>query len=127
MRLVGGSGPHEGRLEVNYQGIWGTVCSENSGSRYATGSAEWSKLVCRQLGFENGDSYETSSLVFDQGTGWVWKSVYFCTGQEKFPCIFEAVGHEMSGESDSCDHTNDIGLICNGKLFKASQLHALCQ
>lgn len=44
MRLVEGKNTFEGRLEIFYNGVWGTVCDDN-----------WSKpaaeVVCRQLGF----------------------------------------------------------------------------
>ena len=45
IRLAGGKGNHEGRLEVYHRGQWGTVCSDG-----------WTDLntyvVCRQLGFK---------------------------------------------------------------------------
>ncbi|KAB1282416.1 Neurotrypsin [Camelus dromedarius] len=46
IRLTGGKGSHEGRLEVYYRGQWGTVCDDG-----------WTELntyvVCRQLGFKD--------------------------------------------------------------------------
>merc|ERR1712121_939 len=47
IRLVGGSGPHEGRLEVNIDGQWGTVCDDF----FETADAG---VACRELGFSGG-------------------------------------------------------------------------
>ena len=45
VRLVGGSGHHEGRVEIcRYSRSWSTVCDLNWGSADAG-------VVCRQLGF----------------------------------------------------------------------------
>ena len=43
-RLVNGSSPSIGRLEVAFDGEWGTVCSNGFDDREA-------KVVCRRLGF----------------------------------------------------------------------------
>ena len=44
VRLVGGSSPHEGRVEVCVNEVWGTVCSNS----WSTDDAN---VVCGQLGY----------------------------------------------------------------------------
>ena len=44
VRLVGGSIEQEGRVEVCYNGVWGTLCDSNWGQIDAY-------IVCRQLGY----------------------------------------------------------------------------
>ena len=47
VRLSGGSRPSVGRVEVLYNGVWGTVCS------YARWTLVEGQVVCRQLGYKN--------------------------------------------------------------------------
>lgn len=42
-RLVGGSDANSGRIELNLNGLWGTVCDDE----FNTAAA---KTVCRQMG-----------------------------------------------------------------------------
>ena len=44
VRLVGGSNPLEGRLEVCFYNQWGTICS-------ASWSANEALVACKQLGY----------------------------------------------------------------------------
>ena len=44
IRLVDGCAPNEGRVEVCFNGQWGTVCDDNWGPDDAA-------IVCRQLNF----------------------------------------------------------------------------
>jgi len=44
VRLAGSNNSHEGRLEVYYNYVWGTVCHD----RFTDASAG---VVCRSLGF----------------------------------------------------------------------------
>ncbi|KAG2433648.1 hypothetical protein HYH02_012576 [Chlamydomonas schloesseri] len=62
VRLVGGSSRNSGRLEVLYNGTWGTVCDDNFDDTDAT-------IACRSLGYF---SYGKAIPAFGGGTGRIW-------------------------------------------------------
>ena len=105
VRLVGGSSYNEGRVEVYYNGEWGTVC------HYGWDSID-AGVVCRQLGFgSSGSSY--SSAYFGQGSGPIWLDSVTCTGTEN---TLAECGHY--GINDYvlryCGHYGDAGVRCYG-------------
>ena len=51
VRLVGGTNPYAGRVEICFYGIWGTVCDNSWGNSDAT-------IVCRQLGLHSLGLYK---------------------------------------------------------------------
>lgn len=54
---AGGNNENEGRIEVRYQGIWGTVCDDDFGDAEAT-------VICRSLGF-GGVAVSEFAKVYD--------------------------------------------------------------
>ncbi|XP_046947158.1 neurotrypsin [Lynx rufus] len=99
VRLGGGKGSHEGRLEVYYRGRWGTVCDDG-----------WTELntyvVCRQLGFKYGK--QASANHFEESTGPIWLDDVSCSGKET---SFTQCSRRQWGKHD-CSHREDVGITC---------------
>ena len=104
MRLVGTSddGPlaSKGRVEVFYNGIWGTVCDDDWDIKDAN-------VVCRQLGFPRAVAANTSA-AFGEGQGQIWMDNVRCTGVES---SLTECGHNGWG-IENCAHSEDAGVMC---------------
>ncbi|KAL5479762.1 hypothetical protein EMCRGX_G023335 [Ephydatia muelleri] len=104
VRLVGGSTPNSGRVEVQYYGVWGRVCSNYYWDiKDAT-------VVCRQLGYIEADRVSTYA-EFGQGTGTIWMSNVACTGSESSldQCAFSGWSYY-----NYCYYGTDAGVVCRG-------------
>ena len=106
VRLVNGRTEYEGRVEVYYNGEWGTVCDD-----------EWdlndAQVVCRQLGFGIAVSARDSAY-YGEGSGQIWLGKLNCTGTES---NIEDCSHNGLGIIN-CNHTEDVGVQCtNGKAY----------
>ena len=103
VRLANGGGTHEGRVEVLYAGIWGTVCDDFFDLAGAN-------VVCRQLGYP-GALRVANFLEFGRGTGQIWLDDVRCTGNETSleQCPTRAIG------SHNCFHFEDVGVECTRK------------
>ena len=74
MRLTGGRGKNEGRVEIFYNTEWGTVCDDNWDLNDAN-------VVCRQLGL--GDATEALlEAYFGEGKGNILLDEVACSGTE---------------------------------------------
>ena len=102
LRLIGGSSYNEGRVEVNYNGEWGTVCDDGWDDTDAG-------VVCRQLGFELGTAI--GSAGFGRGSGSIWLDSVKCNGSES---ILASCGHLGIGITIKCYHSKDAGVKCSG-------------
>ena len=102
IRLVGGSSYNEGRVEVNYNGEWGTVCDDGWDDTDAG-------VVCRQLGFGSSGT-AIGSAGFGQGSGSIWLDSVTCTGSES---TLASCGHLGVNITMSCTHSKDAGVRCS--------------
>lgn len=61
VRLVGGPGSYEGRLEVCFSGVWGTV--HGSLNPFFIWSEFETRVICSQLGFNRTGMYMYISVL----------------------------------------------------------------
>ena len=105
VRLAGGRSYNQGRVEVYYNGEWGTVCNNGWDSTDAT-------VVCRQLGL--GASGGTLSLRYykiESGSGLIFLSNVMCSISDH---TLASCSHLGVGITYGCDHDDDAGVICYG-------------
>ncbi len=96
---MGGS-HREGRVEVYYNGTWGTVCHDGWDNIDA-------RVVCRQLGFPDAEAVYGRSY-FGGGTGQILFDGVECGGDELslFSCRHNGL------RIHNCGHHEDAGVRC---------------
>ncbi|XP_076436805.1 scavenger receptor cysteine-rich domain-containing protein DMBT1-like [Babylonia areolata] len=88
-----------GRVEVQVNGVYGTVCDDQWDDKDAT-------VVCRQLGLTGGKAL--TRAFYGEGTGTVFLDDVDCKGDEKSlaDCYFS------TGSAVNCDHSEDASVVC---------------
>lgn len=139
IKLSGGSRDSEGRVEVFYNNSWGTVCDDDWGLKDAN-------VVCREMGypgaltsarmFGGGKANQTVRyrllnvlskwnnelfIVTAWKNPWcvtslhlqIWIDDTQCRGNETSVLLCK----KASWGKTNCDHWEDAGVVCKGKLF----------
>uniref|UniRef100_A0A673X2D7 Lysyl oxidase homolog n=1 Tax=Salmo trutta TaxID=8032 RepID=A0A673X2D7_SALTR len=102
LRLAGDKRKHyEGRVEVYYNGEWGTVCDDDF-------SIHAANILCRELGYVEAVSWSPSSK-YGKGEGRIWLDNVHCSGQERTLAQCKSNGFGVS----DCKHSEDVGVVCN--------------
>ncbi|XP_025100433.1 deleted in malignant brain tumors 1 protein-like isoform X2 [Pomacea canaliculata] len=110
-RVVNGTAD-AGRLEILYDGTWGTVCGFVFGQREAL-------VACRMLGFNSTTPVAVGSVKYGVGSGPILFDELRCVGNETSLAQCKHWGfyrHE-------CTHWEDVGVMCNITTPMTARLH----
>ena len=118
IRLLGGSGPHEGLVEIFFLGVWGRVCTRLLRLYHpyiVVDSTGTSTVACRQLGYLkavpfSGYSYRSAT----NGTDLIWLDVT-CNGSETSLTHCSNLGLGVH----NCYHSSNeiLRVNCTGELM----------
>ena len=102
IRLVDGPRICSGRVEVYYNGQWGTVCDDGWDIKDAA-------VVCREMGCGTVIN-APHKAYFGQGSGPILLVSVSCSGNESSitACSYDGFGKH------NCDHDDDAGVTCSG-------------
>ena len=109
MRLKDGKASSRGRLEVKYNGEWGTVCNKKFNQSAAT-------VVCKELGFPSANELSLSFQIPGGPTGGrIWLDIVLCSGNES--SLFDCDHNDWGDISASCSHEDDVRIDCSSNLY----------
>ncbi|XP_031177501.1 scavenger receptor cysteine-rich type 1 protein M130-like isoform X1 [Sander lucioperca] len=104
LRLVNGTDRCSGRVEVQHDGQWGTVCDDDWDIKDA-------QVVCRAMDCGTAKTAKSSSF-FGQGQGDIWLDDVGCIGNET---SLMHCRHPTLGENN-CGHGEDAGVVCSANI-----------
>ena len=107
VRLVNGYRPAEGRVEIYYNGCWGTICDDFWSLNDAT-------VVCNQLGYPRAlQALRVAS--HGQGTGAIVLDDLLCSGTEEN--LLQCPSFTSAG-IHNCAHFEDASVVCENDISK---------
>ncbi|KAI8510949.1 hypothetical protein Bbelb_118650 [Branchiostoma belcheri] len=117
IRLVDGSNPNEGRVEVRPPDSldWGTVCHDLFDIKDAD-------VVCKMLGYSSARQVRNGAY-FGSGSGPVYMDDVQCKGNENslFNCSYSG------WMTSNCNHDQDVGVVCEEPLILAADWEGVFQ
>ncbi|XP_072903923.1 scavenger receptor cysteine-rich domain-containing protein DMBT1-like [Hemitrygon akajei] len=114
MRLVNGNHSCEGRVEVRYNGRWGTICSDKLDKTAAS-------VICKQMKCGTMESIQYDYQKYGKGSDPIWLDEIECLSHEStlWQCHAEPWGKH------DCQHNEDAGVECKEtKILERSSLKA---
>ena len=87
-------------MEVNHNGVWGTVCDDGWDLNDA-------QVVCSELGLDKAIA-AVPNAYYGLGSGQIWLDDVNCAGTEK---TIRNCSHAGWG-SHNCSHTDDASINC---------------
>ena len=108
---VGGKSEREGRVEICYNGVWGTVCD------YGWDQVD-ANIVCKQLGFNYQQAFPINNSRFGDGEGPVLLENVRCN--QIHSNLSQCVDFQHIGTFRHCMHT--AGVICEDMIMSTSTI-----
>ncbi|WAQ95344.1 NETR-like protein [Mya arenaria] len=102
IRLVNGTGPQSGRVELKYRGHWGTICDDNFDNNEA-------KVICNMLGFSEKNAKAHIGAFYGEGQGDIIVDELRCNGGEED--ISECKSSDWLSQTN-CNHNEDAAVEC---------------
>ncbi|CAI8048095.1 Scavenger receptor cysteine-rich domain superfamily protein, partial [Geodia barretti] len=101
VRLVDGLTPHDGRVEICFNGLWGSVCDDLWDARDA-------QVVCRQLGYDGSSTAIQQHPVKSNASLFYYLNNVGCSGDEDrlSECEHNGIGVHKCG----------VGLTISGRI-----------
>lgn len=114
IRVMNGNNSCQGRVEVLYRNVWGTVCDDDWDMHNAV-------VVCRQLGCGPPNAAKTQAY-FGYGLGPILLDNVECSGSE----LELSLCFHLGWGQHNCGHHEDAGVICARKTWLdiMSYIHA---
>ncbi len=117
VRLLGGLNNREGRVEICYNNVWGTICDD------AWSHAD-AQVVCRQLGLATIGALAITS-GFEVGSGRIWLDQVQCRGNETL--LISCPARPIGTQNCMGDHNEDAGVRCRAGKGSNSHTHRATQ
>ena len=111
VRLTDGNNAAEGRVEILYNEIWGTICDDEWDQQDAT-------VACRMLGYKRAVR-ALGNAHFGPGSGSILLDNVDCLGTELNLAQCTYYNYPTPG-SHNCGHHEDASVVCtnDSKYFK---------
>lgn len=105
-----------GRVEILYNGVWGTVCNKYGDSLQAD-------ILCKQKGFIDGTAVSVIPKRYGNTTAPIYLKNVNCTSDEK---LFLGCPNAGWLEVSNCTHDDDLEVLCYSKGNYILNVFQLC-